>query len=196
MYIHKNVRKIFNGLYRICRCCHCDCLIPIINKGGRPIKYKHGHHSFLNKRKLNHNWKGGKWETGGYRYLNLPDYHGSDKGGRIGEHVYIYEQYHNLCMLKWGQVHHINKNTLDNDIDNLQGMMNGDHQRLHRYKDMSNRSCFNCGSKSTTVRHHKDKSKWPNLLWCHLPSDKINWYCHKCSCKLRYKTLNEDNPII
>ena len=111
------------------------------------------------------NWKGGRYKSRGYWYLYRPYTVNRNKQGYIREHIYIYQEFHKCCMLKWGNVHHINEQRDDNRIENLQGMTRKQHRRLHsignkfRKTDMSKRICLNCGSK-TTYTDKKGQQYW------------------------------------
>lgn len=50
-------------------------------------------------------------------------------GKRIREHRYIMEQYLGRKLEKWEHVHHINDDSSDNRIENLEILSNSDHQR-------------------------------------------------------------------
>jgi hypothetical protein len=93
-------------------------------------------------------------KQGRYRGLSgLYGYPNASKYGRILEHVYFYQQYHQCCMLKWAVVHHIDENPINNMPWNLQGMMRYEHQSYHnnkrqyRRKDHSNTRCSNLDCK-------------------------------------------------
>ncbi len=81
------------------------------------------------------NWKGGITSNRGWKIIKMPEHHRADKRGYVRLHVVIYEQHHNLCLLRWSDVNHINGIQDDNRIENLQAMMHGHHQRWHRLRD-------------------------------------------------------------
>lgn len=71
-------------------------------------------------------------------------------------HRKVFEEFHKCCLLKWGIVHHIipvKKGGNDN-IENLQGMTDSQHKKLHNKKNMSNRICFICESNKTYTRNN------------------------------------------
>lgn len=78
----------------------------------------------------------------------------------VYEHVYVYEQYNKCCILPWGQIHHINGKRDDNRPENLRGMMESDHMKLHLIgnkrakKDMIGRKCELCGETTTYVKRN------------------------------------------
>lgn len=94
----------------------------------------------------------------------------------VGEHIVVYEEYYKCCMLWWSVVHHIDGNPNNNSVENLQGMTRGQHIRLHSRKDMSDRYCLKCGSKTTLV--HKGYANWHKL--------GNGFICRKCYQSGRY----------
>jgi hypothetical protein len=90
-------------------------------------------------------WVKGKmpWSFKGFRYqiarpngrkyilLYKPDYEDSDSRGYIREHRYVMEMHLGRKLLKSEIVHHIDGNTLNNDITNLQVMDKRDHDRMN-----------------------------------------------------------------
>ena len=163
--------------------CKCGCGKQTTIYYGKPRNFISGHNS---KQENNNFWKGGITIRNGYRYLNKPNYFSSNKDGYVPEHVYVYQEYHKCCILKWGIVHHINEDKLDNRIENLQGMMRSYHLihhnplqfRKYEKKDMSGRRCSKCGDK-TWIRKN-GKEDWYG--------DEISGLiCRKCYRKQRYK---------
>ena len=70
---------------------------------------------------------------GGHRYkqLHLPTHPMADKNGYVREHRFIMEQQIGRYLLKEEIVHHINGDTLDNRVENLELMDHKEHRRLH-----------------------------------------------------------------
>jgi hypothetical protein len=148
-----------------------------------------------------YNWKGGRRKKDDYWLLYMPEYHASNKQGNVYEHIYIYEQYHKLCMLSWGSVHHKDGNGSNNEISNLQGMMQSHHCSLHmkgkswhlgKHKDTSNIICFKCKRNKTTMEKPNGTNKTPFPRWKRLPWDKINWYCASCYTMIMKKRRMEE----
>lgn len=112
-------------------------MIPIINYRGNFARFKKGH----NRASIGSRYK----KVGGYWQLWMPEHNSASKDGRVLEHVYFYEQYHKVCMLSWGVVHHIIpvKDGGSNMPWNLKGMMFRDHMILHH-----------TGNKYNVGRHH------------------------------------------
>lgn len=170
-----SIIQAFRGLYRLCQC-GCKYLIRIISKSGIIRRYKKGHKiRTINQLGFNNNnWKIGRTKRGDYWYIRVNNEYKR-------EHVYFYEQYNKLCMLDWGEVHHIDHNKENNMPWNLEGMMKGAHMILHKIKDRTNIFCSICGSDKTYMRKLKSGSR---PLW--KTDGKENIICSKCSCKQNY----------
>ena len=113
----------------------------------------------------------------GYRYVYEPNNIHADNRGYVPEHVLVFTNYYKCSMLKWGIVHHKNKNPLDNSIINLQGMTRSKHVSFHNIgnkygeRDKSNRICYICNSK-TTLKNKDNTYSWYKY------DDK--WKCRSC----------------
>ena len=71
-------------------------------------------------------------EKFGFKPLNKPHHKYKTirvNGKNIREHRYIMEQYLGRKLEKWEHVHHINDDSSDNRIENLEVLSNSDHQR-------------------------------------------------------------------
>jgi len=79
------------------------------------------------------NWKGGYWITkDGYKVIeNLTE----TNGKKVQEHRKVLEEYLGRKLTKHEIVHHINKNTSDNKIENLMICTRAEHINIHR-KDL------------------------------------------------------------
>lgn len=158
-----------------CSCGTCGQILFRRDKWNSIHYYKKAHHLIGKpkepsmKGENHYNWKGGRKLHRGYAYLHMPEYYRSEKSGYVPEHVYFYEQYHKLCMLPWGHVHHIEpvrKDYCNNMIWNLQGMMSKHHIGNHKIgnknnlKDMTNRFCLLCESKTTLMNKKKGYYYW------------------------------------
>lgn len=162
--------------------CNCGCgenLKNLQNNQGKTVKYIKHHH--VGKGDKCPNWKNGRRKLNGYWRLYLPTYYSSNKSGYVREHVYFFQEYNKCCMLKWGDVHHIDGNTDNNMPYNLQGMTHRQHMTLTHKKDMSSRNCFICLSNKTIW----DKRGW--FIW--FKNDDNSWLCRKCYRRRSEKTL-------
>ena len=75
------------------------------------------------------NWKGGFWiNKPGYKIL---EYRENGKRIRIFEHRQVMEKYMGRKLKQNESVHHVDKNKLNNNIDNLQLMTKSSHTYLH-----------------------------------------------------------------
>jgi hypothetical protein len=147
-------------------------------------------------KKFHSNWKGGKVvNKAGYVEIRCdghPRAHTS--GNYVYEHRLVMEAHLGRYLERWEHVHHKNGIKTDNRIENLELLTSSNHAVKHlvghtrtrgKHKDVSDRFCFRCGSKTTTMRKPNIKNKTPYPIWNHLPWDKINWYCNVCSSTLR-----------
>lgn len=98
------------------------------NKGGRK---KGSHLNEEHKRKLSlakigctgelaNNWHGGKSKIGNYIYIHSPFHPNKNQRGYVLEHRLVMEKYIGRFLTKREVVHHINENTHDNNIENLE----------------------------------------------------------------------------
>jgi len=132
--------------------CECGCgeLINAFWKDPRgsrkliPRRYVGGHNQ---RGKRPWNYKGVR-KSNGYLFV-----------GSKRQHRLIYEEYYKCCLLKWVDVHHINGDKHDNRIENLEAISKSKHSIYHCTKDMTNRKCSICGSK-TTLASKKGWKYW------------------------------------
>lgn len=163
--------------------CACGCKQPTKIRNGKHNKFINGH-----QRRGKHNGKNGngRWLVNGYWHIYKPDYFSAYDNGVVKEHIYIYQEFHKLCMLPWGDIHHIDETPEAEDanrIENLQGMTKSHHMILHRHdkkiKDMSGRVCKICGTDSPYTR----KNGSPHWL-----GNEIDGFvCYNCNLKKRRK---------
>lgn len=73
-------------------------------------------------------WKGGRVLAGRYVYVHSPDHPHRTKAGYVSEHRLVMEQHLGRLLLPTEVVHHRNKNTTDNRVENLELFVsNRDH---------------------------------------------------------------------
>jgi hypothetical protein len=84
----------------------------------------------------NPNWRGGSFiKNTGYRMIKSYGHPREDRCHYVFEHIIVYEKYHKCCVLQWGDIHHINKDRLDNRPENLIGMTKAQHALFSRKQD-------------------------------------------------------------
>lgn len=127
-----------------------------------------------------HRWKGGQFiDTDGYRKIrveNHPRKRNYNGVVYIAEHILVMEKHLGRYLEKDEVVHHINRNRLDNRIENLQVMTHREHSKLHNTKNMSDRVCLICFKNTSVYR------KW----FLHLDTKK-KWICRTCYQRLKWQ---------
>jgi len=77
-------------------------------------------------------WKGGKiLHQGKYWLIYKPDHPRADVKGYVREHRLVVEESIGRCLEKWEIVHHINHDTKDNRIENLEITDRKKHIKMH-----------------------------------------------------------------
>ena len=168
--------------------CECKCGRTTAIYRGKYRRFISGHNG-RGKPKPNPKIKGEKhfrWKRGrifhkkqGYWFILIPDGCFSKlkrKGKYIREHIYVFEQYNQCCMLKWGAVHHIDHNKEHNMPWNLQGMTKSQHKTLHNLVDTTGRKCLLCNSEQTLIESDG------GIHWYKVED---GWYCKTCYDKNR-----------
>ena len=87
------------------------------------------------KGKESHRWKGGRTiSSGGYVLIYKPEHPDAYKGGYVMEHKLIMEK-HLGRPLQWKEeIHHLDQNKTNNEIDNLHLFDNTvQHQNYHKF---------------------------------------------------------------
>lgn len=150
-----------------CKCGICGQVRFLRDKRNRICFFINHHHS---RSQFNWNYKFGRKKHGNYWMLSgFYGYPNANKEGKILEHVYFYQEYHKVCMLKWAVVHHIDpvrEGWCLNMIWNLQGMMESDHIRYHntttkiyKKKNRDGIQCSECKSYKTYIQKN-GSPKW------------------------------------
>jgi DNA-directed RNA polymerase subunit RPC12/RpoP len=93
---------------------------------------------------FNDNWKGGVTINNGYIMVKCPNHPRANKEDYVFQHILVMERYLGRYLEYYGQghpnnevVHHINHNTQDNRIENLQLMRQVDHMVMHSRERLS-----------------------------------------------------------
>jgi uncharacterized protein (DUF1330 family) len=73
------------------------------------------------------NWKGGKQILQGYIYIKSPNHPNKNCGGYVAEHRLVMEKRIGRYLLKNENVHHLNGNKKDNNIENLMIVVHNNH---------------------------------------------------------------------
>lgn len=170
------VKKVYESF--ILGKCKCAC--------GTDIEIRSGH--YLKKWALKHWYKKGegnsKWRGGvitdskGYRKIMRWDHPRHDHKGYVFEHILVYEEYYNVCLLPWFGIHHkdpVREGYCNNDISNLVPVTVADHNRIEKTKDMSGRKCSdpNCDNPDPHKLNSSGYEVW-------FGSDEEGWKCRKC----------------
>ena len=134
--------------------CECGCKEKTTIYHGKPRRFISGH----NMRGPDHfRFRDAK----GYWMIYLPGYFSSHKSF-VKEHIHFYQECNKLCMLPWGDIHHIDGNKNNNMPWNLKGMTHGQHLSLHKKIDMSDRRCSdpNCKTPTKTYINKAGRPRW------------------------------------
>ena len=178
-----SVRRLFAGIYKKCEC-NCGELIPFLRSDYKPARYKLGHYlkTVDQSGMKHHNYKNGMYDdNNGYVRLLAPNYISSYDDGYCLIHVYVFQEYHQCCMLPWGDVHHIDGDKKHNMSYNLMGMMHDEHARLTNTVDTSCRRCRNldCPCPNGIYYDKNGKDRWG--------SDGDGWLCTVCYSRKKYQ---------
>lgn len=162
--------------------CECGCGTEIIQTSKYYSKnFVKGHNNFLRKGSKNPNfgkrgpetsrYKTGRTKSADGNYWILSGKYGcpgADKHGNIYEHRYVYQEHYKVCLLKWTQIHHKNKDGLDNRILNLVATMASTHTKIHHpKKDTINTFCLVCNGKTTKDKRGYERwHKYQNGYRC------------------------------
>lgn len=99
----------------------------------------------------------------------MPDHPHANAKGFVLAYRYIMEPFLGRYIESNEHNHHINGNKIDNKIENK--ISNSEHFRIHRtnsHIDLSDRSCYQCGSHETLLEKHDYRYKTPYPKWYHL----------------------------
>jgi hypothetical protein len=178
--VSKTVETKPNAELKPCACGCGEMVLCSITKNGTIRKFKNHHNlkQIPKSGESNHKWKGGRKVSHGYVLVLKPDHHYSNCDGYVREHRVVWEEHNKACLLPWGEVHHINKITTDNRIENLMALIYHEHKAHHRVKDVDTRVCAFCGS-NKTYSNFTSRNR-PRIRWYKNPLDNNEWLCSRC----------------
>jgi hypothetical protein len=99
----------------------------------------------------------------GYKYISI-------NGEKTSEHRHVMEKHLGRKLGKHEHIHHINKNTLDNRIENLKIVSMSEHKKEHKGEKYSkeileDKYCLICGVKLKNKENHFP-NKWKKRKFC------------------------------
>jgi len=86
------------------------------------------------------NWKGGKVKNGKYFYVYGPNHPNATKLGYVAEHRLVVERSLGRQLERWEDVHHINGDTEDNRIGNLEVITHINHAKISASQKQRNKN--------------------------------------------------------
>lgn len=122
--------------------------------------------------------------------------YGRDKNGyyrsRIGQlHVNVWK-YHNGEIPKGWDVHHLDHNPANNQLDNLQCMPHGEHKKLHAARAIKvEATCIICGTTFLTRSDYPAKTCSPSCRSKYRYKQKIERICVICNSVF---TISKTSP--
>lgn len=124
------IQRHINSPLIKCQCSDiCQEMIHSVGRSGHKAIRKFDHGLKANR---NPNWKGGEYiSSDGYVMKHCPNHPNCDGHGYVRKHRLVYEQCYKCCLLPWVEIDHINKNKLDNGIENLRPMYKSQHTSRH-----------------------------------------------------------------
>ena len=163
-----------------CACGKCNETLTKYDKWGQERKHikKHGRIGTENS-----NYKGYRTKHTGYILIRCEGHPRAWKNGYVYEHILVMEKHLGRYLKKGEEVHHINEHKDDNRIENLQLVTSAEHRIIHQ-KDMSDRFCLLCGSKTTSLRNDNNRPVWKKY--------ENGVICQSCYTRLK----NDKNRLI
>ena len=109
-------------------------------------------------------------KNGDYAAAVVPDHPNADKHGYVAAHRVIMENYIGRLLEPREEVHHKDENKYNNDIENLEILMKGEHQRIHstKYPDghFVELVCECCGKVFQRKYHQRPEVKKYSHVFC------------------------------
>ena len=155
--VDKSEESIKGNFKKPCGC-GCGVLIWHLDKKYRIRNFEY-HHSTSSGKK-HPNWKGGSYKTKKKYIKELRKGHRrADKIGYVFQHILVYEETLNCCLLDGVDIHHKDKNPKNNNFNNLEPITHEDHSKYYTFIDYQIRRSNNI--KDLSPRHIE--RSW--LLW-------------------------------
>ena len=170
--------------------CSCGCgkEINIRTKNGSLKRFEHKHGT--PKGENNHYYKRGyRIDRKGYIIISKKGHPNAYPDGQIRAHRWIMSEWMERPLEDDEEVHHIDGDTQNNLIFNLELVRHDYHGYIEKKKSMGERFCFLCGLKTTLKRKSKVKTRddLPDIdCWRKHPITNEEWICHKCCCKIMW----------
>jgi hypothetical protein len=173
--------------------CKCGCgektkLRPAsdINRGytkGEPRDFIKDHKIKAHTGNLHPSWGGGKSVIGNYVVIHSPNHPRHDTRNYVYEHILVMEEHLGRFLVDGEVVHHVNRNTKDNKIENLMLFANNsEHKTYHRKEDAFN-ACGNSDWRKCTFCKQYDDVK---NLKVRFASSCYHPECGRIESKRRY----------
>ena len=156
--------------------CGCGTDIEIRDKTGIFRRFKKGHQNRGENHPL---WNGGVTYDGkGYRLIKSHNHPNKNQRGYMYEHRLVMEKHLGRYLRDDEEINHLNKDIKDNRIENLEILTKSTHATKHLkgnkrgVKDMSDRACIRCNSKTTYLEKGKPR-------WYKRGNDFVCMSCHR-----------------
>lgn len=183
MVEYKTIKKFPSFILGICQCgCGGDIGDLRSKNRGELKRFLPNHSSKLNR---NYFWKGGETiREGKYIAVKRHGHLNADTQGYIRLHRLIMSEHIGRPLEENEEVHHIDGNTFNNDLSNLELLHHDIHSGISATKDHGDRTCDECGTDKTTMKKDSKTGKY-YPQWYNLGNNK--WLCRSCGRRKKYK---------
>ncbi len=131
---------------------------------------------------------GFKENYNGYILIYEPNHANAQSNGWIREHRWIMSEYLKRPLKEWEIVHHKNGNKKDNRLENLELMINSEHDRLTRNPNpVIEKICYLCGNDQPYV------NKRGFECWKYDIDNKV--LCEWCYARIHQRYVREKKGI-
>lgn len=178
----KKILKVYPSfVLGFCKC-NCGTQIPIRSKNRGELRlWAEGHNGRMEN---NYFWKGGVTiDKDNYVLVKKRGHPNATKQGYIRLHRLIMSEFLGRPLEKDEEIHHIDGNTFNNDISNLQLIDHSSHSSISATKDHGDRNCFECDTDKTYMKKDSKTGKY-YPQWCALGN---KWLCRNCGRRKKYK---------